>query len=197
MAKAIINERAIAKLVSKSPMLHRAMERTAKQRFSSEKQKMISDFNNHPVTQEIAAGRDSGNISNTLPSGYGNLFTFIGVNEGSDPTGSIGLILETGTKFQKMNHVKIQGNRITVDFSFSLPQEDMLKNASRTPWSGRSWLYSIETGISGFGNYMYGVMNKSRSGKAIQAKHGIRGGAFRPTAYIRKIFSDFTKRLSS
>ena len=32
--------------------------------------------------------------------------------------------------------------------------------------SGRSWLYGIETGISGFGNYMYKKWKTSRSTKA-------------------------------
>ena len=198
MARGKINERAIARLVKKSPILHKHMEKQAKQKFLKEKAKMVSDFRNHPVTQEIAGGVSSMNTSRTLPDGYGNLFTFIGFNSGDQPTGTIGIILEGGTRFKGMQKIRIQGNKIIVaEFNYSLPQEEQLKNASKMPWSGRSWLYSIETGISGFGNYMYGVINKSRSGKGIQAKHGIHGGAFRPTAYIRKILSDFKARLLS
>ena len=42
-------------------------------------------FNNHPITKEIDSGNQATNLSNTL-GGVGNLFTYIGFEEGSKPT---------------------------------------------------------------------------------------------------------------
>ena len=48
------------------------------------KKEMMANFLRLPVTKEILAGSTSSNISGTL-GGYGNLFTFIGFNQGDSP----------------------------------------------------------------------------------------------------------------
>ena len=54
------------------------MNVAARQRLESIKARMIEEFIDHPVSQEIAAGAGATNSSGTLTGGYGNLFTFIG-----------------------------------------------------------------------------------------------------------------------
>ena len=52
--------------------------------FEKVKSEMIEEFLDHKVTQEIIAGPTADNISGTL-GGYGNLFSYIGFNEGDEP----------------------------------------------------------------------------------------------------------------
>ena len=63
------------------------------------KQLMIDEFNSHPVTVEIKAGPYAGNYSDTLVGvAQGNLFSFIGFEEGYDPIAPI---------LQVLNNIKI------------------------------------------------------------------------------------------
>ena len=55
--------------------------------------KLMSEFENHPVTQEIEAGPGTSNISGTL-NGYGDLFSYIGFDAGDNPIMAIKIILE-------------------------------------------------------------------------------------------------------
>ena len=71
------------------------------------------------------------------------------------------------------------------------------------PWEdGNSWVKGVETGISGFSNYMYlnygdgKISERSRSGKAVQSKKTINIGIFKPTAYISEILDKYRKRLA-
>jgi hypothetical protein len=57
----------------------------AQKEISKIKQELLEDYNGHPVTKELEAGADSENISQTL-NGVGNLTTYIGFQQGSNPT---------------------------------------------------------------------------------------------------------------
>ena len=52
--------------------------------FEKIKKEMIEEFLAHPVSVEILGGPNAENTSETL-GGYGNLFSFIGFNEGDSP----------------------------------------------------------------------------------------------------------------
>jgi hypothetical protein len=57
---------------------------------------------------------------------------------------------------------------------------------------GNSWLKGIEKGISGFSNYLYGLLFPiSRSGRAIQAKNKIRRASYKPTKYFSVLYKNF------
>ena len=72
-------------------------------KFESEKKRMIQQFLMLPVTRELLAGPQARNISGTL-GGYGNLFTFIGFESGSDPISPIVSLLEkTQITFNNLN----------------------------------------------------------------------------------------------
>ena len=79
-----INNKAIDKKIGESKISKKAQELANKQ-FIEAKSRLIEDFDSHPVTTEIKGGTNASNLSGTL-SGYGNLFSFIGFPEGSDPT---------------------------------------------------------------------------------------------------------------
>ena len=61
--------------------------------------------------------------------------------------------------------------------------------------NGRSWLYGIESGISGFGAYMYKKWKTSRSGHGIQVDKKLRSGSFRNTQYFSNMLLKFVTRI--
>jgi hypothetical protein len=147
-------------------------------KFEGIKRAMISEFDSHPVTQEIEAGEASSNTSRTL-SGYGNLFSFIGFPTGYDPISPIRDRLE-GTIIINYSY-----NKGVFNFIINNPTREELFSMTkfsnfRDDFEGsRSWLDGIETGISGLGYYLYlqgKEINKSRSGTGIQIKGGKKSG---------------------
>ena len=62
-------------------------------------------------------------------------------------------------------------------YSVSVPNVSNFDIVAKMPWEdGNSWVKGVETGISGFSNYMYlnygdgKISERSRSGKAVQSK---------------------------
>lgn len=176
------------------------------------KSKMISDFNNHPVTREIDAGPDSSNISETL-NGYGNLFSFIGFAEGQDP------LIEVRRELNQVLIKNISYKNGKWDFIIqNEPTREKLFLLTPIPWSpGRSWMDGIETGLSGLGLYLYAPEKdfgeESNSGTAIQLKakkkskkafgDSSTGGAvkqqrsrYKRTSYISAILKEFRYSIS-
>jgi hypothetical protein len=188
------------------------VEAMVTKQFQIVKLEMLKSFDSHPVTVEIENGSNSTNTSRTL-GGYGNLFSFIGFIEGSDPLGPVRQRLKSTTirKTSQKNGV--------FDFITNEPSREelfsMTKISSfRTEFEGgRSWLDGIETGLSGLGFYLYNQkknFDSSRSGNAIQIRGGKKsekafgggstGGAigmqrsrYKRVSYISGILKDFAK----
>ena len=196
------NWRNITKKIKASPRTLKEAKKTAKKVLDEEKAKLLSEFNNHPVTQEIEMGPLAPNISNTL-NGYGNLFTFIGFNKGHDPIETVRLMLSQLVRLKKVSIN--QGSAPRIEIQYQAPTNNDFKVATPLPWeSGRSWVIGIETGISGFGSYMYEKTYKgSRSGMGFQAKSGpklsfpmqIRSGRFKNVKYMSNMLRNFYKKL--
>ncbi len=143
------------------------------------KKEMISNFLRLPVTREILAGSTSSNISGTL-GGYGNLFTFIGFNEGSKPIDPIvQLLSQTNYRVTRFNQ---NGSaKLIID----MPSSKDIFAVTPLPWaSGISWSERIEKGMSGLGMYLNTSSKNSRSGRGIQAENKIRTGKFNNTSYV-------------
>jgi hypothetical protein len=165
----------------------------AEKHFKKAHDKLIKDFEKHPVTKELKAGPFGGNPSRTL-GGYGNLYSFIGF-QGGDPTEIVSTVLKNDTKIdRRTGAAKKKGKMIEYNFKVKLPDMSTLEAMTPMPWeNGRSWLRGIERGISGFGFYM----NKmgGRSGGGFQTYNQIRGGGFRNVKYLTEIFNNFKKNL--
>jgi hypothetical protein len=143
------------------------------------KKEMISNFLRLPVTREILAGSTSSNISGTL-GGYGNLFTFIGFNEGAKPIDPIvQLLSQTNYRVTRFNQ---NGSaKLIID----MPSSKDIFAVTPLPWaSGISWSERIEKGMSGLGMYLNTSSKNSRSGRGIQADNKIRTGKFNNTSYV-------------
>ena len=169
--------------------------RQAQEEISKIKQELLEDYNDHPVTKELEAGADSENISQTL-NGIGNLTTYIGFQEGSNPTEVVRDKLNTVTLNPKG---KVSNNDSNLSFEFDVvaPSIEEIESVGSLPFEqGNSWIRGIENGISGFGAYIYGRMFKnSRSGKGLQAGKSFRQGNFRPVSYMNEIMSKFYTKI--
>jgi hypothetical protein len=161
--------------------------------FNNLKRQMISEFANHPISQEILIGPDAPNLSGTL-NGYGNLFSYIGFYAGDRPLDPIVKILEKTT---------ITFSRFIDDgavWNIFMPVKEDIWEVTPMPWApGRSWAKGIETGISGVGYYLYLEKDipQSRSEAAIQLKNKVRSKArFKNTKYISEILAKYEKLFS-
>ena len=172
------------------PEIERLAFEEAEKIVEENKQIMLKEFDNHPVTQEIKAGADSDNLSKTL-GGYGNLFSFIGFAKGSDPIGVLRSMLDFPVKISKKASSKTKGR---YSFSIDVPNTREIEAETPLPYEpSRSWVKGIERGISGIGYYIYKKINSSRSGSGVQSQKQLRGGRFGNTSYLTKILDKFYK----
>jgi hypothetical protein len=154
-------------------------------KISDAQNQMIQSYETDPVTVEIDGGVLASNSSSTL-GGKGNLFSFIGFEEGADPTQPVKQLLKNKIKFS----VKALTNG-NFKIEIAAPTKEDLYNISPIPWNpGRSWLDGIEKGIAGLGSYVYKESPASRSGKGIQTKTSV-GGRFSNRSYMSTILKEF------
>lgn len=163
----------------------------ARRKFNRSKREMIGEFENHPVTQEIEGGAGGGNVSGTL-GGVGNLFSFIGFQEGTNP---MSLLREMLNSYEiDIMTPKVIKRNVGVDFQFRVsgPTIEEIEAATYLSWLGKSWVRGVERGMSGLGNYLalHGAIG-SRSGGGLQGKTSYRGGAYRPTKYVSSLLRTF------
>ena len=135
------------------------------------RQDLIKDFYSHSITREIKAGENASNSSGTL-GGYGNLFSFIGFDQGDDPTAGIEEILKARLSITVR---AISNGRFRISI-LNAPSKDGIFNVSQIPWaSGSSWAEGIEKGLSNLGSFLYrdSGISKSRSGTGIQIENNL------------------------
>ena len=175
----------------------RQFERRVRQAVEQAQQMMLADFAAHPVTQEIAAGPNSSNMSNTLLGGSpaANLFSFIGFDAGANPVDQIRSYLAQNLR---VNRVRGSGGRqVSIFFEVKLPSLTEVYNLTPLPWApGLSWAEGIEKGIPGLGQYL-SRSGAGRSGGGIQAGVTVNGANFRSVPYLSKILKEFVNYLLS
>lgn len=156
--------------------------------FEKIKAEMIYDFSTHPVTIELDGGNAAANISGTL-AGITNLYSFIGFNDGENPTRVIKEMLEASTFTLKT------ASNGDFQFTADIPTAKEIFNKTPMPWAeGRSWAQGIEVGISGLGYYLKGPRENSRSGSGIQVENKIRQARFKNTPYISELINRYNKK---
>jgi hypothetical protein len=180
--KEIFNNRAVKKMVR--DIVQKEVEK--------EKALFQQDFETHPVTQELDGGENASNISGTL-GGYGNLFSFLGFNQGANPTAAVKFLIQ---KITLDRNIQASGNGFRV--RVNVPSKEEFGAVSRLPFEGgRSWLLDIERGISGLGAYLYGSFASSRSGTGIQSKYNYSNKRFRNVKYFSGMYTKFLRRLGA
>lgn len=174
---------------------------------------MQIEFEEHPVTREIAGGVYAPNITDTLGGGKAprNLYSFIGFDrEDGDPLEPIrdALMPETpgGPKLRYVGRETVRGNA-RFKFEVKSPDREAIYRRTPMPWApGFSWAQKIETHIPGFAHFLSRFMGEpSRSGGGIQAKDRegnliqVRDAEYRAPegGYLTGIFQRFAAQVRS
>lgn len=187
-----INKKAIEKAIFTNRTVKKLVRDIIEKEVEKEKILFRTNFESHPVTQELESGENASNSSGTL-GGYGNLFSFLGFNRGANPTSPIKSLIRN---IKVENNVQSSAKGFKV--RLNIPSKEDFANITPMPWeSGRSWLLDMERGISGLGAYLYGRFNASRSGSGIQSKYKYSNRTFRPVKYFSEIYNKFLKRLGA
>jgi hypothetical protein len=158
-------------------------------KINSEFNYFISEVEQHPVSQEISEGAGAEN-SNFL--NRGNLFSFIGFYADDSPIKNLVSLL----RFQKSKIKFIRKNKNSMVFNISIPDKQFVYERTPMPWTEKSWVEGIESGISGFGMYLSKKSSKSsRSGGGIQSKNNVRKGKFKNTKYLSFMINNYVMEL--
>ncbi len=159
------------------------------------KQEMIEAFVDHPVSRELEAGPDA---QSSLFLGKGNLFAFFGFNRGDDPVGEVKGILEQNTKIKSVTRKNNSDGKYTVEARVVVPTYDELKEQTPLPWTTRSWLESVERGLLGLNNFIFGKFKQgprplSASGTGLETKNAVRSDDFTGigNTFISQILRNF------
>ena len=209
MAK--VNRNALVSIVTKGmgSVAWSAAKATAAIINHETKEIMLKEFDEHPVTQEIQAGPKSQSLSGILKgikgrSGQsGNLFSFIGFTEGSNPTKEVRNALNrysVAGMFKGKKDVNTKNGTVTFHFPAYLPSSDEIEEiavSSSPDWmGGRSWIHGIENGFDNLKYYLYrrkgfGPNANSLSGTGLQVKtiHNP-SGKFKTTPYTTPILAN-------
>jgi len=191
-----INIKSISLKVSNSSAFQKRIQKAAEKQFEKAKSEFMKDFQKHPVSQEIENGPSASNTTNTL-GGVGNLFSYIGFDSESKPIDELQDALENKFNLKKRN-TKLKGKNPKVSFNVSYPDLKDIKEETPLPWeNGKSWVAGIESGISGFGNYMYKRFIEGRSKEALQTDKKNRTGNFKPLKYLSEIVNKFKNNITS
>lgn len=165
------------------------VEEGFKNKVEEAQKEMVQAFEEDLITKELEGGVGASNISGTL-GGRGNLFSFIGFEQGSDPTEVIRKLLTNKIKIQ----VKPQ-RRGKFKVEILAPTIEEIYKVTPIPWNpGRSWVDGIQKGISGLGSYVPVTSPYSRSGKGLQTNQD-KGGRFANRSYMTTILKKFDKDL--
>ena len=189
--------KAAVKSMGQKPLREKAFK-IMQERVEQAQKETISEFNKHPVTAEIEAGPRAENLSGTL-GGYGNLYTYIGFNQGSSPVTSLRDFLVARPKvFKSSRFVKSQSSA-EFRFRVQIPTIQEMEALSPSPFEGRSWIKGVERGISGLGYYLHsksGQLSGSRSGFGLQTDNTLRAMTFKPMQYMTSILTKFRKKVT-
>jgi hypothetical protein len=174
------------------PVIGRVIEKKIIQATEMAQREAYQELEDHPVTKEIESGPNGFNQSGTL-GGYGNLFSFIGFEEGMRPVDVVKYFFKRKLNVKAVPSSYKSNN---IKFMVEVPDKEEIFQATPMPWiQGRSWAEGIERGISGLAKYINRMSFSSRSGQGIQANHRVRSGGFRNTKYISQIISSLKEKI--
>lgn len=185
---------------SSKVIYHKSVYPRVLSRFELEKNKLLEEFDNHPITQQMYAGADDPSIN--YPggplNGVGNLFSFLGFRDGKDPALSLRTLLEKYLYLQKRYTVKKSSRGIIFNNTAHLLSRDEIYDRTPMSWTSRSWVKAVEKGVGGYQLFIRGYRTNSKSGGGVMSENGrVRSGSFKNTSYFNKMYTNFLKRLTA
>ena len=191
-------QKILEEYIASEPKILAVVDDMAKTLFQRSKSAMLREFEEHLVTQELKAGPEAANISDTLNGQKGNLYSFLGFDilGNQDPTQKLRETLEKDTTIRKSTR------RGTVFYyRVYYPDKDEIVGASRMDWgSGTSWAFAVENGDFGgdahLSHYIYNTWGAGRSSAGIQTKGVYSENDFAPKKYITEIMEHFIERMN-
>jgi len=196
MAKVVINRPGLLRALS-GPVM-KTVQKRAREISTREVEKssreLMRQFLTHEITREIAAGPDLG-MSSVL-GGRGNLFSFLGFEEGENPIAELSAYLSRSIKISAINRV---GGTYTLRIKVELPSMDEIEGFTELPWTTKSWVRAVEEGVSGLGQYLFSAhgFEASRSSTGMQAEKTISARSMSPQQYLSTIIESISKKLAS
>lgn len=201
----------MVELKASDPILKRVADEAMEEGFFLPAvEEMKRDFEKSKVTQEIAGGLGSKNISGTLDAPFkdpgkgkdddisiANLWGFIGfdvspeealapIRDRLDPSHPDG---------PKMIYKGRDKDKLKYNYQIQAPNEEAIYANTSFVWAkGLSWVRRMEQGIPGIGHFL-NVLNRpsSYSGGGIQIEGTLRSGRFRPVKYFSNIINNFLR----
>ena len=172
MAK--LNIQQINSKLANSNSLKALATNNANTKLQYHKNVLIDGFLEDSITKEIDEGNSGRSSSNFTSLKGGNLFTFIGFNEGDVPSVKVVDMLESKIQFKnRAPKISFQKGTINYRWEINAPSEQDLIAAAPLPFdSAKSWLRGIEDGIFGLTAYIYWKIGVGRSGGGLEAKDG-------------------------
>lgn len=169
----------------------------AKARFESRKIRVINEFRNHPISQEIADGQDS--ESKFLE--VGNLFSLLGFYKNEKPIRDFSNFLRTSLVLDRTPTIIMNGNVISYSFIVSTPTKSDIEEETPLEWdSSKSWMSEVENGVTGLSFYIFHKYfespEPSRSSTGLQSKRKIRSGSEFKHTYLSDVLESFIKNFS-
>lgn len=192
------------------PKLQKELEAEITKNFIIEKQKLVNNFENHEISKEVRKPNRSKGSALLGAYKQGNLFGFIGFDEGADP---ISPVIEEINRITKIKSIIFErsinrdvlgrfatGKQKKMRVVIDVPDLNDFKDASKEVVSTLStfnWVKSIERGtISGYKRFL-GWSDKrprGRSGEGVLAKNNLRSGNFRHRpGYVTGLINSFVK----
>ncbi len=200
----------IAEISASEPVLKRVIDPVVKESFFDPAvEQLKKDFEEDLVTQEIAGGLDSSNISETLEGSFrggegntkANLWGFIGFDAaGGSPGEVLGPIRQRldprHPEGPKLRYIGRDKSKMAYTYEIRAPNSDAIDGETPVPWlNGISWTKRIEQGLSGLGQFLnVSDRQSSRSGGGIQIEAQLRSGRFKARPYLSRMFNNFLRR---
>lgn len=179
--------------IDKDLRIKQATDKFAQKIFSSAKTKLIQDFNDSKITQELKEGPGAENISGTL--GYGNLFAFLGFWDDQQPTLELEQLL---LNISMGRQVTRRGN--TVYYKVNVPDRTTIEDVTRLNWGNTSWCYAIEdgefNGDAALSHFVYKSWVGGRSKEGFQIEANYSESEFSPKPFLTEILNNFRARIN-
>lgn len=193
---AILNEISIRKKLVAASTTRKQVNfyrNAALTRFNQAKNDMLTDFDEHVVTQELL--QDPSEEGSELVS-KGNLVSFLGLEDGSLEVGKIREHLRQNIELGDANDAEITEGRdkVSIGFPVYYPDTKELNQITEIEWTDKGLIDLIERGISNAQSYVFRSLGLpgSRSGFGLQRENPTKsGGTFTPKKWLSEIIAGF------